>query len=91
MYASDGGDPGQVSFAPDGQWINILRVQPDGTLAREKVVNMKHHDYVTSASVPGHTGVEPNVTFSPDSKYLVFTGNFDGARHVYCVEIAKSR
>ncbi len=90
-YASDGGDPGQVSFAPDGQWINLLRVQPDGTIAREKLVNMAKHDYVTSASVPGHTGVEPNVTFSPDGKYVIFCGTFDGAKHVYAVEVAKAQ
>jgi oligogalacturonide lyase len=91
MYASDGGDPGQVSFAPDGQWINLLRVKPDGTLDREKLVNMKNHDYVTNASVPGRSGVEPNVTFSTDDKYVIFGGTFDGARHVYAVEIAKAR
>ncbi len=90
-YASDGGDPGQVSFAPDGQWINLLRVQPDGTLLREKLVNMKNHDYVTSASAPGGQGVEPNVTFTPDEKYIIFRGTFDKAKHVYAVEVAKAQ
>ncbi len=95
MYASDGGDPGQVSFAPDGMWVNLFRVvKPEGgpgSLTREKLVNMKKHDYVTNASVPGRMGVEPNVTFSPDAKYLTFTGTFDGARHVYCVEVEKQK
>jgi oligogalacturonide lyase len=95
MYASDGGDPGQVSFAPDGMWINLLRVtNPQGgpnSIDREKLVNMKKHDYVTNASVPGHSGVEPNVTFTPDDKYILFSGTFDGARHVYLVEVAKAQ
>lgn len=94
MYASDGGDPAQVAFAPDGQWINLLRVtKPAGgadSLSREKLVNMSKHNYVTSQSSPGNTGVEPNVTFTPDDKYVIFGGNFDGARHVYMVEIAKA-
>lgn len=90
-YASDGGDAGQVSFAPDGQWINLLRVQSDNSIARERLVNMAKHDYVTSASVPGHTGVEPNVTFSPDNKYVIFGGTFEGSRHVYAVEVAKAK
>jgi oligogalacturonide lyase len=90
MIASDGSDPGQVAFAPDGMWINILHIQPDGKLQREKVLNMKKHNYVTAAS-GGINGVEPNVTFSPDDKFLVFTGTFDGAKHVYAVETAKAR
>ncbi|HVT80248.1 MAG TPA: oligogalacturonate lyase family protein, partial [Phycisphaerae bacterium] len=81
MYASDGGDPGQVSFAPDGMWINLLRVTKpsggEGSLSREKLVNMKNHDYVTNQSVQGRSGVEPNVTFSPDDKYIIFGGTFD--------------
>ena len=95
MYASDGGDPGQVSFAPDGQWVNLLRVvKPEGgegSIAREKLVNMKDHDYVTNASVPGRSGVEPNVTFSPDDKYVIFCGTFEGSKHVYAVEVAKGK
>jgi len=90
LYASDGGDPAQVAFAPDGQWINLLRVKPDGTLDREKIVNMAEHNYVTPASQPGNTGVEPNVTFTPDGKYVVFCGNFSGAKQVYAVEVAKT-
>jgi oligogalacturonide lyase len=90
MFASDGGDPGQVAFAPDGEWINLFHVQPDGTLKREKLVNMAKHNYVTVAS-GGINGVEPNVTFSTDGAYVIFTGTFDGARHVYAVETRRSR
>jgi oligogalacturonide lyase len=91
VYASDGGDPAQVSFALDGEWINLLRVKPDGGIDREKLVNMSKHNYVTSASQPGNTGVEPNATFTPDGKYVVFCGNFSGAKQVYAVEVNKAK
>ena len=64
-------------------WINLLRVQADGTLTREKLVNMSRHNYVTGR------GVEPNAHITPDKKWVVFTGQFaPGQRHVYAVEIA---
>ena len=86
LFASDGGDASQVAYATDGMWINLLRVQPNGTVTREKLVNMALHNYVT-----GRGGVEPNVHITPDKKWVVFTGQFaQGQRHVYAVEIAKS-
>ena len=85
LFASDGGDPSQVAYSTDGMWINLFRVQPDGTLAREKLADMSRHTYVT-----GRGGVEPNVHITPDNKWVVFTGQFaPGERHVYAVEIAK--
>ena len=83
LFASDGGDPSQVAYATDGMWINLFRVQPNGTFAREKLVDMSKHNYVT-----GRGGVEPNVHVTPDKKWVVFTGQFaPGQRHVYAVEI----
>ena len=83
LFASDGGDPSQVAYSTDGKWINLLRVRPDQTLAREKLVNMSAHNYVT-----GRGGVEPNVHITPDKKWVIFTGQFtQGQRHVYAVEI----
>lgn len=68
-------------------WIDLLRVQQDGTVSREKLVNMARHNYVT-----GRGGVEPNVHITPDKKWVVFTGQFEqGRRHVYAVEIEKPR
>ena len=85
IFASDGGDASQVAYATDGMWINLLRVQPNETVAREKLVNMSRHNYVT-----GRGGVEPNVHITPDKKWVVFTGQFgQGPRHVYAVEIDK--
>ena len=86
LFMSDGGDPTQVAFQPDGMWINLLRVQPDGTVAREKLVNMSKHNYVT-----GRGGIEPNGSITPDNKWVIFSGNMFGARHVYAVEIAKAK
>ena len=40
---------------------------------------MKKHDY----------RLEPNVTFSPDMKWIVFRSNMLGPTHVFAVEIAK--
>jgi oligogalacturonide lyase len=87
LFASDGGDASQVAYATDGMWINLLRVQPNGTVAREGLVNMSRHSYVT-----GRGGVEPNVHITPDKKWVVFTGQFaQGQRHVYAVEIEARR
>jgi oligogalacturonide lyase len=84
LFMGDGGDETQVAFAKDGRWINAFAVQPDGTLERERLVDMAKHDYVT-----GRGGVEPNGSITPDGKWVIFTGNFDGERQVYAVQIAK--
>jgi oligogalacturonide lyase len=87
LFASDGGDPSQVAYSTDGTWINLFRVQPNGTVTREKLVDMSRHNYVT-----GRGGVEPNAHVTPDKKWVVFTGQFaPGQRHVYAVEIAKAK
>ena len=86
MFMGDGGDETQVAFSSNGRWINLFTVQPDGTLKREKLVNMAKHNYVT-----GRGGVEPNGSITPDKRWVIFTGNFHGERHVYAVETAKAR
>jgi len=86
LFADDGGDSTQVAYSHDGMWINVFRVQPDGTVTREKLVNMSKHNYVT-----GRGGIEPNVSITPDKKWVIFTGNMFGSNQVYAVEIAKSK
>ena len=90
LICGDGGDPGQVAKAPDGQWIELFRpqiirnvgiddpsfVQP-GVLKSERLVNMAKHNYK----------LEPNVHFSPDGKWIIFRANFEGHQEVYAVEI----
>jgi oligogalacturonide lyase len=87
LFASDGGDPSQVAYSTEGMWMNLFRVQPGGSVTREKLVDMSRHNYVT-----GRAGVEPNVHITPDKKWVIFTGQFaPGQRHVYAVEIAKAK
>jgi oligogalacturonide lyase len=83
LFAGDGGDPGQVAFAKDGMWINLFRPQRDGALKCERLVNMSKQDY------HGADG-EPNVSITPDGKWVVFRSNMHGPVHVYAVEIAKA-
>jgi oligogalacturonide lyase len=86
LFAGDGGDPGQVAFAKDGMWLNLFRPQPDGSLTRERLVNMRKHNYVT-----GDGGVEPNVTITPDAKWVIFKSNMFGPLHVFAVGVAKAK
>jgi len=84
LFAGDGGDPGQVAFAKDGMWINLFRPQADGTLKVERLVNMSKQNYY------GANG-EPNVSITPDNKWVVFRSNMHGPTHVYAVEIARAK
>jgi PelA/Pel-15E family pectate lyase len=80
-FAGDGGDPGQVAFAKDGQWIHLYTPKKDRTLEVEKLVNLARHNY----------RLEPNVTFTPDGKWVVFRSNMHGPTHVYAVEVEKAK
>jgi oligogalacturonide lyase len=97
LFAGDGGDSEMVARAPDGKWIYLFRPEPvpdvagiktadsenlitPGFFQAERLVNMSKHDY----------RLEPNVTFSPDMKWIVFRSNMLGPVHVFAVEIAKS-
>jgi len=79
IFCGDGGDPGQVAKAKDGEWIYLFT--PDGNKFKsEKLVSMKHHNYK----------LEPNVHFSPDGQWIIFRANFEGHTDVYAVEVKKS-
>jgi oligogalacturonide lyase len=92
LFCGDGGDPGQVARAPDGQWIYLFRpelipnrgiqdphfIQP-GVLRAQKLVNMSKHNY----------RLEPNVSFTPDQKWVVFRSNMFGPTYVFAAEISK--
>jgi oligogalacturonide lyase len=93
LFCGDGGDPGQVAKAPDGQWIELFRpemlrvtgqnekdfAQP-GVFHADRLVNMSKHNYK----------LEPNVRFSPDHKMVIFTSNMFGPSYVFGVEVAKA-
>lgn len=78
-FAGDGGHPGSVAKAPDGQWIYLFKPEGDH-FSSEKLVSLKHHNY----------RLEPNVHYSPDGKWIIFRANFEGRQEVYAVEIAKA-
>ena len=93
LFCGDGGDPGQVARATDGQWIYLFRPEPrknegltdasfvkTGVLRGEKLVNMAKHNY----------RLEPNVTFTPDQKWVVFRSNMFGPTYTFAVEVAKA-
>ena len=96
LFAGDGGGPSSVAAPGNGQSIYLFRPQvvPDrtngelpgsadliqpGVLKAEKLVNLARHDY----------SLEPNVTFTPDMKWIVFRSNMLGPTHVFAVEVDK--
>jgi oligogalacturonide lyase len=94
LLCGDGGDPGQVARAKDGQWIYLFRPElmedrglPDkslirpGVLRAQRLVNMSKHNY----------RLEPNVSFTPDEKWVVFRSNIFGPTYVFAVEVEKAR
>lgn len=98
LFSGDGGDAEMVAKGPDAKYLYLFkpRAVPDvagiradnaddlivpGTFDSVKLVDMRKQDY----------RMEPNMTFTPDGKWAVFRGNFDGAAHVYAVEVAKAK
>ena len=106
LFAGDGGGPKSVANKTpmpenrtldspgNGQWIYLFRPSTDfetktidgqtvkiGHFVAEKLVDLSMHDYQW----------EPNVTFTPDGKWIVFRSNMHGERHVYAVEVAKAQ
>jgi oligogalacturonide lyase len=94
LFCGDGGDPTQVAKAPDGRWIYLFHperiadadslgdklVHP-GVFRAERLVNMSKHNYQ----------LEPNVSFSPDRKYVIFRSNMFGPTYVFAVEVATAK
>ncbi|MBV8860073.1 MAG: oligogalacturonate lyase [Acidobacteria bacterium] len=97
LFAGDGGGPNSVAAPGNGQWIYLFRPEmvsdrTDGELPNakglvhpgvfhaERLVNLSKHDY----------SLEPNVTFTPDMKWLVFRSNMFGPTHVFAVELEKA-
>jgi len=79
LFAGDGGGPRSVAAPGNGQWIYLFTPN-NGALRAEKLVDLAKHDY----------SLEPNVTFTPDAKWIVFRSNMHGATHVYAVEVKKN-
>ena len=96
LFCGDGGDEHMVAHADNGKWIYLFRpelladksdgnidtnklIRP-GIFKAERLVNMSKHDYA----------LEPNATFSPDMKWLIFRSNLSGSNQVYAVELQKT-
>lgn len=80
FYSGDGGGPNSVAKGDNGQWMYLFRPE-NGVFKSEKLVNLAKHDY----------SLEPNGTFTPDGKWIVFRSNMYGAPQIYAVEIAKAK
>ncbi|HEY0461319.1 MAG TPA: oligogalacturonate lyase family protein [Pyrinomonadaceae bacterium] len=80
VYSGDGGGPNSVARGDNGQWIYLFHPK-NGKFESEKLVNLAKHDYT----------LEPNGTFTPDGKWLVFRSNMFGATQIYAVEIKKAK
>jgi oligogalacturonide lyase len=98
LFAGDGGGPNSVAAPGNGQWIYLFRPEmvPDrtdgvlpnlkdlikpGYFKAEKLVNLAKHNY----------SLEPNVTFTPDQKWIVFRSNILGPTYVFAVEVEKAK
>ena len=105
LFAGDGGGPNSVANRTplpegaalnppqNGQWIFLFKPSAAptesitvnneqvriGKLEVEKLVDLSKHNYQ----------LEPNLTFTPGNKWIVFRSNLHGAMHVYAVEVAK--
>ncbi len=80
LFAGDGGGPSSVAAPGNGQWIYLFTPHA-GTLQAEKLVDLSKHNY----------RLEPNVTFTPDGKWLVFRSNMFGPTFVFAVELQKAQ
>lgn len=106
LFAGDGGGPENVANRSpagkgletpgNGPWIYLFypmlaaagygtgaasgALIKAGWLKAERLVDLSKHDYK----------LEPNVTFTPDGKWVVFRSNMHGATHTYAVEVAKA-
>jgi oligogalacturonide lyase len=107
LFAGDGGGPDSVANRTplperrrldppgNGQWIYLFQPRSGefttmkvgeetvkiGKLEVEKLVDLSRHNY----------RLEPNVTFTPDGRWIVFRSNMHGPTHVYGVEVPRRR
>ena len=80
LFTPDDGGRGQETRAQLAETISVGgELVKVGKLAVERLVDLSKHDY----------RLEPNVTITPDNKWVVFRSNMHGATHVYAVEVGK--
>ncbi len=95
IFCGDGGDYAQVAKSKNGQWIELFNPRDtplgedidktglvlSGFFQSEHLVNMAKQNYT----------LEPNARFSPDKKWVIFTGDMLGPSYVFAVEVAKAQ
>ena len=73
------------TLTPRPEKMDTMKVGNDdvkiGKFDVEKLVDLSKHNYT----------LEPNLTFTPDNKWIVFRSNIQGGSQVYAVEIAKAK
>ncbi|MEP7075033.1 MAG: oligogalacturonate lyase family protein [Acidobacteriota bacterium] len=81
FYSGDGGGPNSVAKGDNGQFMYLFRPDKDTKFVSERLVNLAKHDY----------SLEPNGTFTPDGKWIVFRSNMYGPTQIYAVEVKKAK
>ncbi|HVU34107.1 MAG TPA: oligogalacturonate lyase family protein [Opitutaceae bacterium] len=98
LFAGDGSGDADRGIAHPGarKWLYLFHPRvltdagtlPDssplvqsGVFRSERLVDLSRHDY----------SLEPNATFTPDGRWIVFRSNMRGACQVYAVEIETTR
>jgi oligogalacturonide lyase len=99
LFTGDGGDPGQVAKAPDGEWIELFRPEMITHIIKssEGALNAPdfwqpgvfHSEHLVNMAHHNYK-LEPNVRFSPDKTMVFFTSNMFGTSYVFGVEVAKA-
>jgi oligogalacturonide lyase len=93
LFCGDGSSPFGAASSAEGAWIQLFRPRltghtgtssmgsyKTGEIQSERLVNLSSQDYTD----------EPNVHFSSDHQFVIFTSNMFGADYVFAVEVAKT-
>ena len=105
LFAGDGGGPASVAnrtpdgtvFNPpaNGQWMYLFTPRPgpmDTLKVGNDTVKVGKFDVEKLVDLSGNNyRLEPNLTFTPDNKWIVFRANIQGGSQVYAVEVAKAK
>ena len=81
----DAGETRELATMPERGGIATINDDPDflhpGFFRAERLVDMSRH----------HNHLEPNVSFTPDSKMVIFRSNMFGPTYVFGVEVEKAK
>jgi len=94
LFCGDGADSGQISRSKNARWIDLylpVLSPPAPGIDQTKLIQSGHLEtqHLFSMAKQFYRD-EPNVRFSPDQNWVIFSGNFAGGiNYIYAVEIAK--